>query len=106
MLNSVQTTITDPREAFILSHIQWSLIDKYESHPNWFFMISLALVIEKPMPKQISSKIDPRFHAAVKKSYAKLFEYAKVQFHDMTYADFQKSIAKFLELYEPQESED
>ncbi|NBR25231.1 MAG: hypothetical protein EBU08_15940 [Micrococcales bacterium] len=98
MFETKETNVTDPLSAFIMSHTQFMALDRYNSNMGWFMMVTLSLIMERPLPLRISNKIDSNFQANVRKSYANLFEYTRTQFPEVTYAKFQSTLGDMVKL--------
>lgn len=84
-------------ETFIVSHLQFMLLDRYGSHMNWFMLVITSMLVERPLPTALKETMHPEYEKSLRQSFQTLFEYAKMNFSELTYADFQKALSRYVD---------
>lgn len=84
-------------ETFIVSHLQFMLMDRYGSNMNWFLLVTTSMLVERPLPSALKETMHPDYERSLRKSFQTLFEYTKLNFPNLTYVDFQQALNRYVE---------
>jgi len=82
-------------ETFIISHLQFMILDRYGTNMNWFILVTSSMLVERPLPQAIKDTMHPDYEKSLRKSFQTLFEYAKMNFPNLTYVNFQKALSRY-----------
>ena len=87
----------DDYRTFVLSHIFFTIGDRYSEYRVPFMYVAASLTLEKPLPKMIAKNINPKLHSAIRDTLSNLFEFSLKVFPDANYAEFQKCLDQVVE---------
>jgi len=100
---SNQMRVSGDLEKFVISHLQFVIMDRYIRYPKWIVEVLKSFLEETPLE---NTRVDPRFDRLLKETIGSLYEYCRLQKLDLTYAQYQSILRGYLNTLEEEDFDD
>ncbi len=87
----------DEVKGFIVSHLQFSMLDRYAGHVDWCLWVIESFIDEKPLNEEARHAVPPRFNELLRGTLGSLYEYCKMQKFSLTYSQYQAIVREYYE---------
>jgi hypothetical protein len=90
-VKAVNVANPSPRMRFVVSHLQFTLVDRYSKYPRWIAEVLKSYLEESATDNSVPAAFDENFRATIHN----LYEYCKFQEMDLPYSEFQAIIRQY-----------